>query len=277
MALRNQPFIKFFPKDWMADEKLKECNAESHGIYINLMCLMHQSGEYGVILLKQKYKQNGKQIFNFASQLTKQLPFSVEEIERGLAELIYEGVLQLDDDRLSQKRMVKDANLSDTRAYAGSVGGKSKGKGDNFALAKTQAKHQAKGQANSQAKTQANTEYEYVYVSENENVSENSKKKNGNSSSRAREEKSELEKAIDDFIDMRKKIKKPATERAMNTIRKKLQEMAPDDEPTQILILEQSIECCWQTVYPLKEKHGNGQRSTNNKSFIGLVSNNDNS
>jgi len=68
----------------------------------------------------------------------------------------------------------------------------------------------------------------------------------------AHEEKSVFEKTIDDFIEMRKKIKKPATERAIKTIRNKLRTMAPDDETMQIHILEQSIERCWQTVYPLK-------------------------
>jgi len=88
--------------------------------------------------------------------------------------------------------------------------------------------------------------------------------------------KSEFENAIDDFLEMRKKIKKPATDRAMKTIRGKLEQMAPGDEATQILIIEQSIEHCWQTVYPLKAEYGNRQSGTSNNSFIGIVSNNDN-
>ena len=167
MALRNQPYIKFFPKDWLSDDKLKECCAESHGVYINLMCIMHQSQEYGVILLKQKHKQNSKQIQNFAKQLAKQLPFDVAEIERGITELVEEGVLQIEDDRLSQKRMIKDAYLSDVRASAGSEGGKNKVKNENF------AKDFAK------AKSVANYEYEYVleyeHETDNERVIENDK------------------------------------------------------------------------------------------------------
>jgi uncharacterized phage protein (TIGR02220 family) len=158
MALRNQPYMKIYPKDWQSDEKLKECNAESHGVMFNIMCLMHQSYEYGVILLKQKYKQSNKQILNFAKQLAKQLPFEIAEIERGITELVDEGVLQLDEDRLVQKRMVKDANLSDIRASAGSIGG-SKGKSfaNDFAT----------------AKSTANYDYEYVHDNENENESVN--------------------------------------------------------------------------------------------------------
>ena len=74
-------------------------------------------------------------------------------------------------------------------------------------------------------------------------------------------EHSELEKALDDFVTMRNKIKKPATARALGTIRKKLQDLAPNDEQTQVLILEQSIERCWQTVYPLKDDYSANNRA----------------
>jgi len=168
MALRNQPYIKFFPKDWLSDDKLNECCANSHGVFISLMCLMHQSQEYGVILLKQKYKQSTKQTLNFAYQFENKMPFPVEDIERGLEELINEDVIQLNGSRLSQKRMVKDVKLSDVRSEAGKVGGKSSVKNKNFAS------------DFAQAKSQANYEYEYVLEYEheydNEPVIENDKK-----------------------------------------------------------------------------------------------------
>jgi len=173
MARRDQPYLPFFVKDYLSDEKLKECRAESHGVYINVMCLMHTSHVYGTILLKQKYKQNGKQILNFAYQLAKQLPFSLEEIERSLTELVAEDVLQIDDEKLSQKRMVKDGMLSDIRASAGSKGGKSKEKSGSFAKAKLQAKVQAKPQAKVQANSEIEIENEYA--TNNENVNRNNK------------------------------------------------------------------------------------------------------
>jgi len=161
MPLRNQPYLKFFVKDWLSDDKLKDCSMASHGLLINLMGLMHQSQEYGLILLKQKYKQTHKQTHNFALQLAKQLPFSLDEIEESLGELISEGVVQLCDDALSQKRMVKDGNLSDTRALAGSKGGNNSKNKDKLA------------NEFAQAKIQANAEYVYVYEPEDENVNNN--------------------------------------------------------------------------------------------------------
>lgn len=63
----------------------------------------------------------------------------------------------------------------------------------------------------------------------------------------------ELIKAINDFVEMRNKIKKPMTERALQLLFGKLQRLSPDSV-IQIKILEQSILKNWQDVYPLKEE-----------------------
>lgn len=59
--------------------------------------------------------------------------------------------------------------------------------------------------------------------------------------------------AYEDFEEMRRKIKKPLTERAKEMLVDKLNSLS-DDEQTQIKILEQSIVNCWQGVYPLKKE-----------------------
>lgn len=164
MALRNQPYMPLYVNDFLTDEKLNECSAKSTGVYIKIMCLMHKSEEYGVILLKQKDKQKGKQkndiCSDFAYKLAKLLPFDEDEIYEALIELTTEKVLHINDDKLIQKRMVKDCEISEKRALAGSQGGKST---TNFAQAKRQAKGKAKSRANS----------EYIYVNENDNVNSN--------------------------------------------------------------------------------------------------------
>lgn len=146
MALRNQPYLPLYVDDFLSDERLNECSAESTGVYIRLMCLMHKSQEYGAILLKQKDKQSGSTITDFAVKLVRQMPYTEEVIGRSLRELLEEDVLTLDGDRLFQRRMVKDAKLSDTRASAGRKGGCSSKTvststdfADDFASAKPQA------------------------------------------------------------------------------------------------------------------------------------------
>lgn len=64
----------------------------------------------------------------------------------------------------------------------------------------------------------------------------------------------ELHKTLDDFIEMRKKIKSPATDRALELMLKKLERLSGGDTEMAIKILEQSIERGWKTVYPLKDE-----------------------
>lgn len=146
MALRDQPYMPLYVQDFLVDEKLCECSAESTGVYIRLMCIMHKSDEYGTILLKQKDKQSDKQVLNFADKLAKHMPYQVEVIKRSLSELLENGVIQVDGDRIIQKRMIKDNHVSLVRASAGKKGG------DKTAFAK----------AKDQASSENENEIEYV-------------------------------------------------------------------------------------------------------------------
>lgn len=56
-----------------------------------------------------------------------------------------------------------------------------------------------------------------------------------------------------EYKEMRKKIKKPMTDRAEELILKKLEKIT-SNEKEQVLILEQSIMNSWQGVYPLKKQ-----------------------
>ncbi len=136
MALRNQPYLPLYIQDFLTDEKLMECSSSATGIYIRIMCVMHKSEEYGTILLKQKDKQCVKQDENFAYKIAKYMPYSFDEILAGLSELINEGVLQIDGDKLIQKRMIRDNYISIERGKAGKKGGE---KTQKFAKAKNKA------------------------------------------------------------------------------------------------------------------------------------------
>lgn len=100
MALRDQPYLPLYVLDFLVDEKLAYCSAESTGVYIRLMCILHKMPEYGVVTLKEREKKSDDTIRNFADQLSYLMPYTVEVIDRSLRELISEGVLTLDNDRL---------------------------------------------------------------------------------------------------------------------------------------------------------------------------------
>lgn len=65
---------------------------------------------------------------------------------------------------------------------------------------------------------------------------------------------SALDVAMENFADMRKKIKKPLTDKARELTLAELEKLAPGNEATKVAILEQSIQRCWQGVFPLKDK-----------------------
>ena len=73
-----------------------------------------------------------------------------------------------------------------------------------------------------------------------------------------------LIEAIKDFIDMRKTIKKPVTDRALKTLLKKLDTITNNDDE-KIEVLENSINNCWLSVYEPKNKKAPTSIGTQNK------------
>lgn len=67
-------------------------------------------------------------------------------------------------------------------------------------------------------------------------------------------EKSEFDKTIDAFIEMRKTIKKPLTKDWLKLIKDKLEKMYPWNIELQIKVLNNSISNSRQWVFPLKEE-----------------------
>jgi hypothetical protein len=59
-----------------------------------------------------------------------------------------------------------------------------------------------------------------------------------------------------DFIKMRQLKKSPMTDRALRSLIKRVNELAPNSIDRQIKVLEQSILNNWQGVFPLKDENG---------------------
>jgi uncharacterized protein YdaU (DUF1376 family) len=254
MALRDQPYLPLYIQDFLTDEKLIECSAKATGVYVRLMCIMHKSEDYGKILLKQKDKQNDKQIENFAIKLGKQMPYSQQEIHDALQELLAEKVLSVEGDSLVQKRMVKDNALSLVRSEAGKKGANVK----DFAKAKPEAKGQANTEYEIETEIEGDNEFKYEL-------------------SKAEKKVKTIEAKIDIvypfvtdrfinawslWLDHRKAIKKPyRSGLSQQTALKKLSEY---DEDTAIKMINQSIENDWQGLFELKDQK-NGKSGNNKK------------
>lgn len=188
MALRDQPYIPLYTKDFISDEKLRACSASAVGVYIFLMCVLHRSRNYGSLELCKgfvitnpvtKEQQNNISVSDLiaahADYLAKQLPFSYDTIARALQELLYYDVIRFEGETLYQPRMVKDGELSQKRATAGRRGMKARydeeeegEASESVCYNKTANKTLTNDITNTQQNTEYANEYENNIVSEEE-------------------------------------------------------------------------------------------------------------
>ncbi|HRE44078.1 MAG TPA: hypothetical protein PKY87_08915 [Terricaulis sp.] len=47
--MSTMPAFQFYPADWQANPNLRRCTHEEKGVWIDVMCLLHDQAEYGVI------------------------------------------------------------------------------------------------------------------------------------------------------------------------------------------------------------------------------------
>lgn len=262
MSRRNQPYLPLYVQDFLTDEKLIECSASATGIYARLLCIMHKSDPYGTILLKQKDKQTESTCLNFASKLSKQMPYKIEEIEAGLNELISEGVLVLEEDKIYQKRMIRDNYISLKRSEAGKRGGEK----TQFAKAKFEASAEAKFEASAESLLPRARDIKCISII-------NKKEERKIKSSKYMGEKvfgenwDQINITYGEFKKMRTRIKKPMTELAEKRVIEKLKKISSDNIQLAINVLEQSIVKCWSDLYPLKEESGKIKAEMNPRTY----------
>jgi hypothetical protein len=111
----KRPAFQFYPADWRRDAALQSCSVAARGLWIELMCVMHDCEPYGVLSV------NGKAMTN--SQVARLVGEQEKTIARLLAELEDAGVCSRDSEgRLFSRRMVKDEAVRNARAAGGVAG-----------------------------------------------------------------------------------------------------------------------------------------------------------
>jgi hypothetical protein len=117
MPKKKDSYITFFPADWMTDTELRLLPLEARGLWIDMLCIMHQS-ETGYSLVS-----NGRKIC--AKSLSLLAHISPEKTENLLKQIIEAGVCSVDEDGvIYSRRLLRDKELREKRAKAGSKGGK---------------------------------------------------------------------------------------------------------------------------------------------------------
>ena len=48
---KKRPAFQFYPESWRTDAELRSCSLAARGLWIDLMCVMHQCKPYGHLVL----------------------------------------------------------------------------------------------------------------------------------------------------------------------------------------------------------------------------------
>lgn len=113
--LRN-PWMKFYPADWRADPALRMCSIAARGLWIEMLCVMHEAEPYGSLLVK------GAPIST--RQLGQLAGITQDEAEALLGELDAAGVFSREDNgTVYSRRMRSDHAKAQQDKLNGKGGG----------------------------------------------------------------------------------------------------------------------------------------------------------
>lgn len=112
----KRPSFQFYPADWRKEPSLSTCSLAARGLWVELMCVMHDSEIYGVLSL------NGAPMS--MQQIARTVGESVTIVTRLVDELRNAGVYSINESGcIFSRRMVRDERLRGVRASAGKMGG----------------------------------------------------------------------------------------------------------------------------------------------------------
>mgnify|MGYP003382356446 CR=1 FL=1 len=123
--MSSSPWLKFYPSDWRADPALRMCSVAARGLWIEMLCVMHEATPYGSM------RVNGRAVSD--SQIAILAGASIDDVTIWLAELESAGAFSRDDDGvIFSRRMQRDKAKAESDKKNGKRGGNPElGKGVN--------------------------------------------------------------------------------------------------------------------------------------------------
>jgi hypothetical protein len=114
--MSKRPAFQFYPSDWLRDTALRSCSMGARGLWIDMICYMHEGNPYGHLKVGDKVI--------LPTNLARMVGEALEVVEGWLAELKQAGVYDLTSDGvIVSRRMIRDENLRNIRASGGKLGG----------------------------------------------------------------------------------------------------------------------------------------------------------
>jgi hypothetical protein len=121
----KRPAFQFYPGDWRKDVELRSCSIAARGLWIDLMCVMHDCDPYGHLVL------NGRPMTT--PQIAGQIGLPMTQLSKLLDELLGNGVARKNEEGvIFSKRMVEDERVRTARAEGGKAGSEHGSKGASF-------------------------------------------------------------------------------------------------------------------------------------------------
>lgn len=227
----SQPWMKFYPQDWRADEKLRMCGLAARGLWIEMLAIMHRSERYGQLLIAGSSPTE--------AQLAVQVGASTPEVSEMIGQLEAAGVFsRTGSGVIYSRRMTRDNRKANIARKNGKSGG-------NPSLLK-----QTGNPASDKPPVKGGVKPQIPEARDQ----------------KKREDKPLSPRAIPDWLPMeewrgframRAKIKKPLTDRAATMAIRNLAELR-DAGQDPAAVLDQSTLHCWQDLYPVSERTKGG-------------------
>jgi len=112
----KRPSFQFYPSDWLRDTALRSCSTGARGLWIDMICYMHEGNPYGHLKVGDKVI--------LPDNLARMVGETLEVVSAWLDELKIAGVYDIaDDGSIVSRRMIRDENLRKIRASGGKLGG----------------------------------------------------------------------------------------------------------------------------------------------------------
>lgn len=262
--------MKFDTADWRSDTQLRVCSLAARGLWMEMLCLMHEATPYGHLLVKDKSPTDA-QLAMQACTPTEQIPILLGELESaGVFSRSSKGVI-------FSRRLVQ----SDKRKKILQKNGK---KGGNPNLVKSKLVEplviQEVNQPLNQAFNFPSSPFSPPLLSP---IPPNNTPYNPPSPDILTPAREKLNSLVlkeiglpdwvpktewDDFLEMRKRMRKPATEKAKVLLIKELEKLQ-DRGFDPLAVIDQSIVNNYLDFYPLKDKKNDGNSFEKSGKFPG--------
>ncbi len=111
----KRPYIQFFTGDWLKDPRLSLCKPASRGVWIDLLCAMHELDQSGELC------GTSEELARLARCSTVELDLALTDLQNKLAANIC--IHRNGSWSIANRRMKKERDTQEKRALAGSKGG----------------------------------------------------------------------------------------------------------------------------------------------------------